>query len=54
MNYQEFLNKFGRKAILIELKPSYYRILLDNMKKIEHETKIPDLFSILETNEATI
>lgn len=39
--------KFGRKAILIELKPSYFRILVENMKKIEHESNKPDLFTEL-------
>ncbi len=37
--------KFGRRAILIELKPSYFRILVDNMRNIENETNKPDLFS---------
>lgn len=41
--------KFGRKAILIELKPSYYRILLDNMKKVENESNVPNLFTVLES-----
>jgi DNA modification methylase len=36
--------KFGRKAILIELKPSYFRILVENMKMIESEMKVPTLF----------
>jgi len=40
--------KFGRKAILIELKESYYKILLQNMQDIEADSKRPDLFSILE------
>lgn len=43
--------KFGRKAILIELKPSYFRILLQNMMNIEAQSKQPDLFTILEENE---
>lgn len=43
--------KFGRKAILIELKSSYYRILLDNMRKIEHESNKPDLFTVLQNVE---
>ncbi len=42
--------RLGRKAILIELKKSYYRILLQNMKNIESKTKEPDLFSIIEEN----
>jgi len=37
--------RLGRKAILIELKESYYRILLQNMKQIESKSKQPDLFS---------
>lgn len=36
--------KYGRKAILIELKQSYFRILVQNMKMIENEVKIPTLF----------
>lgn len=41
--------KFGRKAILIELKASYYRILLQNLKQIESKTFQPNLFSMIET-----
>lgn len=39
--------KFGRRAILIELKPSYFRILTENMKMIENEIKIPTLFDAI-------
>jgi DNA modification methylase len=39
--------KFGRKAILIELKRSYFRILLENMKSIENSTIQPNLFTQL-------
>ena len=39
--------RLGRKAILIELKESYFRILLQNMRGIESKVKQPDLFSIL-------
>ncbi len=39
--------KFGRKAILIELKRSYFRILLENMKSIEISTIQPNLFTQL-------
>jgi len=37
--------RLGRRAILIELKESYFRILLQNMNKIELETTQPDLFT---------
>ena len=43
--------RLGRKAILIELKESYFRILLQNMKAIESKTKQPDLFTELYANE---
>jgi DNA modification methylase len=46
--------KFGRKAILIELKQSYFRILIDNMKKIENESNVPDLFTEIENADQTI
>lgn len=39
--------RLGRKAILIELKESYFRILLQNMKQIESKTTQPDLFTEL-------
>lgn len=39
--------RLGRKAILIELKKSYFRILLQNMKQIESKTIQPDLFTEL-------
>jgi hypothetical protein len=37
--------KLGRKAILIELKPSYFEVLVRNMQAIEAQTTIPDLFT---------
>lgn len=37
--------RLGRKAILIELKESYFRILLQNMNKIESQVHQPNLFS---------
>jgi len=40
--------RLGRKAILIELKESYFRILLQNMRGIESKTKQPNLFTQLE------
>ncbi len=39
--------KFGRRAILIELKPSYFRILLQNMQNIESKVRQPDLFTVM-------
>jgi DNA modification methylase len=42
--------RFDRKAILIELKESYYRILLQNLKGIESKVKQPDLFTMIETD----
>jgi len=46
--------RLGRKAILIELKKSYYRILLQNMKQIESKTNQPNLFTIAKTPDETI
>jgi len=40
--------RLGRKAILIELKKSYYRILLQNMRDIESKTFQPNLFTMIE------
>jgi len=36
--------KFGRKAILIELKRSYFDTMVKNMRGIEAETHLPNLF----------
>ena len=37
--------RFGRKAILCELKASYFRIAIENLKRIQNETTAADLFS---------
>ena len=37
--------KLGRKALLIELKEAYFNELVKNMRKIEAEKSIPDLFT---------
>jgi DNA modification methylase len=37
--------KFGRKAVLIELKPEYFEVLVNNMHKIESAQAVPDLFA---------
>lgn len=44
--------KLGRKAILIELKESYFDVLVNNMKKAERESKTMDLFAWAEQQEA--
>ena len=41
--------KFGRKAIGIELKPSYYSLAIRNLRAIEAEKKMPTLFDMLES-----
>lgn len=38
--------KFGRRATLIELKESYFEILVENMRQIEAQTKTVDMFSL--------
>lgn len=40
--------KFNRKAIAIELKPSYYSLLIRNLRAIEAERKMPSLFDLME------
>lgn len=37
--------KLKRKAILIELKPEYYKVAVSNLKKAESEASVIDLFS---------
>jgi len=45
--------KFGRKAILIELKPEYFEVLVRNMQSVEARTTLPDLFAWAAHQEAT-
>ena len=40
--------RFGRKAIGIELKESYFRVAVKNLKTAEQESKVVDLFSYAE------
>ena len=40
--------KFGRKAHLIELKESYYKIAIENLKQIESEKEQTNLFSAVD------
>lgn len=37
--------KLGRKAIGIELKPEYFKVAINNLKRAEAESNIQDLFS---------
>lgn len=37
--------KFGRRAIGIELKESYFKVAVKNLESVERDTKTPDLFS---------
>ena len=39
-------NKFGRKAIGCELKPSYWQTAVNNLTELESAMETPDLFSI--------
>lgn len=38
--------KFGRKAVLCELKPEYFKVLVKNLTHAEAMTKTEDLFSL--------
>jgi DNA modification methylase/superfamily II DNA or RNA helicase len=40
--------KFGRKAIGIELKPSYYALAIRNLRNLETEKRTPSLFDMME------
>jgi len=44
--------KYGRKAVTIELKPSYYSLLVRNLRSIESERAMPTLFDFVEANQA--
>ena len=46
--------KFGRKAVLIELKPDYFDVLVKNMRAIEAQSTIPDLFDWAEQQMAAV
>jgi len=37
--------KLGRKAIGIELKPEYFKVACDNLRKAENELQVTDMFS---------
>ena len=38
--------QFGRRFIGIELKPEYFEIAMNNLSRIEIETRTPDLFEV--------
>lgn len=44
--------KFGRKAIGIELKESYFRVAVRNLENVERESKAIDLFAWAEMQQA--
>lgn len=46
--------KLGRKAILMELKKSYFDVLVQNMQKAEAESKMMDLFEWAEAKKEVI
>jgi len=46
--------KLGRKAILIELKPEYFDVMVKNMHGIEAQSTLPDLFSWAASREEAI
>lgn len=38
--------KYGRKAIIIELKPAYFNQAVRNLRKVENQAKTPSLFDL--------
>jgi hypothetical protein len=44
--------KFGRKAIGIELKPSYFQLAIRNLRSIETEQSMPTLFDFAAIEQA--
>jgi hypothetical protein len=42
--------RLGRRAIGIELKPSYWRTAVDNMRRLDHEQALPVLFDVAEAS----
>lgn len=40
--------KLGRRAVLVELKPTYWRCGVQNLRRIEDEVRIPDFISLIE------
>jgi DNA modification methylase len=43
--------KLGRKATLIELKPEYFEVAVNNLKKAESMVNAKDMFSALPKEE---
>jgi len=40
--------KFGRRAIGVELKESYFRVAVQNLREIEAQNSMPTLFDLIE------
>jgi DNA modification methylase len=38
--------RHGRRAVGIELKPSYFRVAVENCRRAEHEASLPSLFDV--------
>jgi len=45
--------RFGRRAVLIELKESYYHVAIKNLKAIEQKVESATLFSVVSDSENT-
>jgi DNA modification methylase len=43
--------RLGRKAVGIELKPSYYRIAVQNLREVEAKQSMPTLFDLMNWSE---
>ncbi|MFC5996905.1 DNA methyltransferase [Pseudonocardia hispaniensis] len=41
--------KLGRRGVGIELKPSYWRTSVDNLRRLDDEMSLPVLFDTLES-----
>lgn len=42
--------KLGRRGVGCELKPSYWRTAVDNLRELDAEMAVPSLFDLAETN----
>jgi hypothetical protein len=40
--------KLGRRGVGIELKPSYWKTAVDNLRRLEADMAVPDLFDLSE------
>jgi len=39
--------KLGRRGLGVELKPSYWRTAVNNLRELDHEMSMPNLFDAL-------